>query len=122
MKLAVWHMFHVDGTNNEDVTEKVVVDPDTTAETTAEIAITIRNALALTAHCILILPKTVAFSNDSTAKKRSYALSVANPVIYSPNAEHGKTSSKLQTGTRDETISSAQRRRQWHSAQWQLHL
>jgi hypothetical protein len=39
----------------------------------------------------------VAFSNDSTAKKKSYATTVENPVIYGLNAEHANTASKPET-------------------------
>jgi len=40
----------------------------------------------------------VAFSNDSTAKKRCYAITVEDLVKYGPIAEHTNTALKLKTG------------------------
>jgi hypothetical protein len=43
---------------------------------------TITNTAALSAHFTMKLPKPAAFSNDTIAKRRSYTITVKNPVIY----------------------------------------
>jgi hypothetical protein len=59
--------------------EDIIGDPEITAET--RLATTIRIIPALTANCTITLPKTLAFSNDSTGNNRSYAITVENVVI-----------------------------------------
>jgi hypothetical protein len=63
----------------------------------------------------------VAFLNDSTAKKRNYAITMENPFIYSPIAEHANMALKFETvSTNEASRTQSQIRR--HPSQRQLHL
>jgi len=90
-------------------TEEATKDADVNVdvETTVEswIAMMIRDTPALTANWTITLPKTVAFSNHSTAEieMTKYATIVENPVTYGPNAAHAKTALKPKTMSKNET-------------------
>jgi hypothetical protein len=111
-----------DATEDEEVTEdedgNVIVDAETTADTTAktkaDIATMIRNTPALTANRTITPPKTVGFSNNSTAEVEmtQFATIVENPVTYGPNAVHAKTASKPETRSTNETRTQSQIRKQ----------
>jgi hypothetical protein len=104
-----------EGTEDEDI----IADQEITVET--RIAMTIRNTPPLTANWTITLPKTVTFLNDSTAKKRNYAITVENPVIYGPIAKHTNMASKLETGSTNKA-SRTQSQIRRHPSQRQLHL
>jgi hypothetical protein len=104
-----------------DEDDAVIVDSETTVGTMAAIATMIRNTPTLTATWTIPLPKTVAFSNDSTAKQKSDATTVESPVIYGLNAKHDNTASKCEIGSKNKaTRLQCQIRR--HPSPRRLHL